>query len=62
MWTSLKMLPVATIFVGLVVTVTWDVRTFLSWFLLDPRCFYFVYGVVDRPGWFPGAIAIGVGH
>jgi hypothetical protein len=56
------MLPVATIFVGLVVTVTCDVRMALSWFLLDPRCFYFVYGVVDRPGWFPGAIAFLVSH
>jgi hypothetical protein len=56
------MLPVATIFVGLVVTVTWDVRTFLSWFLLDPRCFYFVDGVVNRPGWFPGAVTVLVSH
>jgi hypothetical protein len=56
------MLPVATILVGLVVTVTWDVRKFLSWLLLDPRCFYFVYGVVDRPGWLLGAVAFLVSH
>jgi len=38
------------------------IPTDLSWFLLDPRCFYLIYGIVNRPGWFPGAIAFLICH